>query len=182
MNNEQPALPSKLYKYVASARIDILEKETIKFSTASKLNDPFEMRPRFSPSMEAIRNQWREWLKKKYASLPSNYKISWPEFERAAEQKNGTWEERMPLIEEDYGHRLPERYHDAANSTIGILCLSEHTAGPDNLLMWAHYAQRHTGLVFQFNTDNDFFRRFLISISKLSSTRQSDGPGATTRT
>jgi len=35
-----------------------------------------------------------------------------------------------------------------AINDIGVLCL---TKKPDNLLMWAHYSQRHTGICLQFN-------------------------------
>jgi tetratricopeptide (TPR) repeat protein len=36
----------------------------------------------------------------------------------------------------------------------GVVCLTEH---PDNLLMWAHYAQNHEGFVVGFDTTHAFF-------------------------
>ena len=36
----------------------------------------------------------------------------------------------------------------------GVVCLTEH---PDNLLMWAHYAQNHEGFVLGFETTHPFF-------------------------
>jgi hypothetical protein len=162
MNNEQSILPTKLYKYVKPDRLDVLIEQTILFSPSRRLNDPFEMRPRFIVEEQTIRKQWDKWVEKKYALRPPECKMSWPEFVKAVEEKNGSWEDRMQLAEQDYGHRLPERYQDAASSTFAMLCLSEHADNPDNLLMWAHYTQSHTGLVFQFDTSGEFFRRYLI--------------------
>src|SRR5262249_4259046 len=36
----------------------------------------------------------------------------------------------------------------------GVVCLTEH---PDNLLMWAHYAQNHEGFVLGLDISNPFF-------------------------
>jgi tetratricopeptide (TPR) repeat protein len=41
-------------------------------------------------------------------------------------------------------------------ATMGIMCLSEK---PDDLLMWAHYAQDHKGFVVGFDTKNAFFNK-----------------------
>lgn len=40
--------------------------------------------------------------------------------------------------------------------SIGIVCLTEK---PDNLLMWAHYAQNHEGFVVGFDTEHPFFSK-----------------------
>jgi len=44
----------------------------------------------------------------------------------------------------------------AMSQLIGILCL---TGKPDNLLMWAHYADSHTGLVIEFDVEHEFFKQ-----------------------
>lgn len=44
----------------------------------------------------------------------------------------------------------------AMSQAIGILCL---TGKPDNLLMWAHYADSHSGLVIEFDVENEFFKQ-----------------------
>lgn len=44
----------------------------------------------------------------------------------------------------------------AMSQAIGILCL---TGKPDNLLMWAHYADSHTGLVIEFDVEHEFFKQ-----------------------
>jgi len=45
---------------------------------------------------------------------------------------------------------------DAMNRQFGLLCLTEK---PDNLLMWAHYAARHTGFLLEFDEKHSFFDR-----------------------
>ena len=37
----------------------------------------------------------------------------------------------------------------------GVICFTETRS---NLLMWSHYAQKHTGLVIEFDSSNDFFK------------------------
>lgn len=44
----------------------------------------------------------------------------------------------------------------AMSQAIGILCL---TTKPDNLLMWAHYAKSHTGMVIELDGKHDFFHQ-----------------------
>lgn len=173
MISEEKILPSKLYKYVTPERIDILTEQMILLSPANSLNDPFEMRPQFVPSQEDVRNKWDEWVKTKYEILPPEIRkqMSFQDFKRATEQKNGSWDVRMETVSEDYGDKLPERYRKEASSTFGVLCLSEHTHGPVSLLMWAHYAQSHAGLVFEFDTNGPFFRRFFIRPVKYRNNR-----------
>jgi hypothetical protein len=43
---------------------------------------------------------------------------------------------------------------EAANKSTGVLCLSEIA---DSLLMWSHYADRHRGIVIEFDADQATF-------------------------
>jgi hypothetical protein len=45
-------------------------------------------------------------------------------------------------------------YREAVTSRIGLLCLSEV---PDDILMWAHYANSHRGICLVFDHQVDFF-------------------------
>ena len=49
-----------------------------------------------------------------------------------------------------------EKMHSYQAEKIGILCLAEDA---DNILMWSHYAENHTGFCVRFDTtlDNKFF-------------------------
>jgi Protein of unknown function (DUF2971) len=51
---------------------------------------------------------------------------------------------------------IRQAIHRAFNENVGILSLSEIS---DNDLMWAHYADRHTGLVLCFNEQHTFFNQ-----------------------
>ena len=44
---------------------------------------------------------------------------------------------------------------------LGVCCFSEKR---DNILMWAHYAEQHTGFCLEFDIDNDFFRPITSAI------------------
>jgi hypothetical protein len=46
--------------------------------------------------------------------------------------------------------------YDALNRNVGILSLTE---APDDVLMWAHYADSHRGLLLGFDENHSFFNR-----------------------
>ena len=50
---------------------------------------------------------------------------------------------------------LVENYRTAIIGRVGVACLSEV---PDDLLMWAHYADSHRGVCFQFDSGSEFLR------------------------
>jgi hypothetical protein len=107
-------------------------------------------------------------LSSNYARLPAEVRLktSFTDFQRQADQKAeremGTWEDRQAFMNESYGRQLPEMVQRAASNMWGILCLSEQIAAPDNLTMWAHYAQAHLGFAIQFDTKHQFFKdRFI---------------------
>jgi hypothetical protein len=47
-------------------------------------------------------------------------------------------------------------YAQVAVYKVGMLCLCE---APDNLVMWSHYADRHEGICFEFDTQYEPFAR-----------------------
>ena len=57
------------------------------------------------------------------------------------------------LLEESYG--LKDKLYKEVYNHVGILSLSET---PDNLLMWAHYAEGYTGFVLMLDGSHDFFK------------------------
>ncbi|EIX6431217.1 DUF2971 domain-containing protein [Salmonella enterica] len=70
---------------------------------------------------------------------------------------------------------LPSVLHDQIGKNFGILCLSEIKNQP---LMWAHYANNHTGIMFEVNTNQDQSDNlFAKSIKKVS--YQDDFPEVT---
>lgn len=124
------------YKYLPMNEnsLKIISEGTMKFSSPSEFNDPFDCAPDFDvkTSLEYISNN-KELFKKAGKELGlspgqriQNRKKMLKNFERAASK-------------EDYGSQIAEK--------TGICCLSREAL---NLLMWAHYAKNHTGFVIEF--------------------------------
>jgi len=71
---------------------------------------------------------------------------------------------------------IRQAIYRAFNENVGILSLSEIS---DNDLMWAHYADRHTGLVLCFDEQHTFFNRRRTENDEfyfVRKVRYSDGP------
>ena len=51
---------------------------------------------------------------------------------------------------------ISRQIYEFANESLGVLCLTEK---PENLLMWAHYADHHRGAVIEFDENHEFFNR-----------------------
>lgn len=49
-----------------------------------------------------------------------------------------------------------KQIYKTTNESLGVLCLTEK---PDNLLMWAHYADHHRGAVIEFDENHEFFNQ-----------------------
>lgn len=151
----------KYYKYIEPDRIDILENGLIRFTQPALFNDPFEMSPFISAIAsdeeidEMFHSQHEEHVRDEYMKLNREMrrKISFEEF-----LKKYPKEVLLPKIKESAkGKALQnarESLSEAMSRALGILCL---TTKFDNLLMWAHYAKSHTGMVIEFDGDSNFF-------------------------
>jgi len=64
--------------------------------------------------------------------------------------------EAMPDLLNAFTAGLRKPLTEGFNEHIGVLSLTEKA---DNLLMWAHYAQQHTGFVIEFDADDLFFHQ-----------------------
>ena len=152
------------FKYMTAntAKI-VLANRTLRWSTASVLNDPFDMQFDMSVSIDpdqlrtaALSKMWQlyasgqpisarnpagvvmELLRR---SLP---KLTRDEFDR----------EFGPSVTKGYDRlraRLPETHAEAAPHLAQIKILSLTTA-PHNNLMWTHYADGHRGVVMRFKS------------------------------
>lgn len=156
-------LKLKLYKYLIPERIDILSNGLIRFTQPALFNDPFEMSPYISAiaSEEEIDEifdaqhvaQIREEHKK--MNRESRRALKFEEF-----QKRYPKEILLPRVKESAKGKALDKAKEslsiAMSQAIGILCL---TGKPDNLLMWAHYAASHTGMVIEFDVEHPFFNQ-----------------------
>ena len=150
------------YKYVSAERIDILQNRLIRFTQPNALNDPFEAHPDFyTLGKKGFANAYADMIRR------APYRV-WKDYKRATRTELDRWAFANQLkADPDYaeqlykslGHRdilpnLRERFYNLHN-TAGILSLSET---PENLLMWAHYAEGHTGFVLVLDGSHDFFK------------------------
>ncbi len=160
----QPPPPKVLFKYCPPERIDILTNETIRFTPPNEFNDPFELRPRLPDATPEYIASWLNPAKQRaFVFAPPDPQISWQEFNRRLGDKGRP---ESDIAKQDF-EKVQRKFVDAVQKDVslvlGILSLSETKK---NLLMWAHYCQRHTGFVLEFDTDHAFFhpRSHLIKV------------------
>ncbi|WP_202210867.1 DUF2971 domain-containing protein [Pseudomonas paraversuta] len=149
----------KLFKYVPPQRTDILENNMICFSTPHQLNDPFELKPHIKDiaSQETYNSAIKEEVEKlrgEYSKLPRNSRrqLTFEEFSRQV--SNSTHKGLTSKIKLDMATKAQEIIDKELSGKIGILSLTER---PDNLLMWAHYADSHQGFIIEFDSESSFF-------------------------
>jgi len=155
-----------LYKYLVAERIDILENELIRYTPPASLNDPFEMTPVFSKIMseddmgkffqEKGRQLAEEEILAKFS--PETHTV----IKNFIEQYFTMHEETLirnfktmgRIFSDKVGRELPKIFDRTLRSMVGVLSLSTRS---DSLLMWAHYANRHTGFVLAVNEKHPVF-------------------------
>lgn len=147
----------RLYKYrslSSPARehtLDVIRKCEVYFSSPDKFNDPFEFRPNIS--LECTDKEFTTYLDGLYIR-----RCPWMNRQQRREQVASI------VRDKSRNHRSPEVARVLADAmseftrVCGVLSLSEECA---NILMWAHYADNHTGVCFGFNGSptNPFFGR-----------------------
>ena len=154
------------YKYVSAERIDILQNRLIRFTQPLALNDPFEAKPHFyklglkeefaKHYAEAIRRFiYRVWVDycRALGNDPDRFALA-KKVENDPDYAEWLYKNLHKRDPEDLLLNLRERFYKLHNDA-GILSLSETR---DNLLMWAHYAQGHTGFVLELDGSHDFFK------------------------
>lgn len=122
---EVGGIPRYLYKYTSANNcLTILRNKTLYFPKFKEFNDPFECK-----SVIDIRVTDEEWYRFLTESLHQSKEraIEWIEFIR--DNPKGMGEQFVKEL-------LTTDYH------FGLLCLSSNY---NNLLLWAHYAQKHEG-------------------------------------
>jgi tetratricopeptide (TPR) repeat protein len=119
----------KLYKYVTARRLDILQNEVVRFTQPSAFNDPFEIANTVDGVFGAQTN-------------PLEGVLGKSELGRIM----------MDAMNLGTGHVLKQYF----STMFGVISLTEK---PDNLLMWAHYADDHQGFVIELDSEHEFFDR-----------------------
>jgi hypothetical protein len=166
----------KLYKYCVAERIDVLRNGMIRFTPPSGFNDPFEL----APSMgELVPRGWElacvEHLlfrdEEEARAILAGERPCYALFSAvlqhiAPERLSGlTVEAKMETVRAELPNIavavlaqaqawLPMVMQIQLSEKQGVLCLSEV---PDNLLMWAHYADSHRGFVLEMDGAHPYF-------------------------
>lgn len=153
-----------LYKYLSLDKGNsewvesIFVKNQLWFSKPGDFNDPFDCA--IGLTTEGTSDEWFKFIQRKARDLGVCTGSPAKRLMRAKQ-----------LVD---GKKYQEMQFDIATksrSEVGVCCLS---ATRDNLLMWAHYAASHTGLVLEFKAGphNHFFDSLSLS-STGKSTRRS---------
>ena len=139
-----------LYKYYSLNKSNLQRRERIfthselYFPSPRDFNDPFDSKIQLI--LDGSEEEWERYLRDLY----KKFRPDWNRKQRLAEV-------RMIMREKRY-KRLPEGVANSHLDKMGVFCMSEVK---DNILMWAHYSEGHTGFCLEFRATSKtpFFGR-----------------------
>lgn len=118
------------------------------FSSPFSFNDPFDCRPNFTL------NGTKDQLVKYYEGVLARCCPEMSRQERRADARRRVSDpESDPTSTANFA-KFRAMYHEQVTVKVGVLCISEV---PDDLLMWAHYADSHRGICLSLNRNDPFF-------------------------
>lgn len=144
----------RLYKYCDAGGIEILRSNSIKVSSPSEFNDPFDCNPIPDTTTPASREALKAMIK-----AASDV---WKSLSRGITPPGIPIEVDLAEVARNFELILENRLsntrevHNAmmlALDKLAVLCLS---AQRNNHLMWAHYGDRHRGLVIEVESEGIF--------------------------
>lgn len=153
----------ELYKYLKlSVGLEVLQTGLIRFTPPQEFNDPFELKPNiagFASSEKLAKlsgEKSPQVLKSEYQSLPSFVKAVLPYDQYIALTKPMLWPESSTQTgAEILAPYVRKALEDRLEKIAGILCLTE---SHENLTMWAHYGDKHQGMVIGFDANHPYFQ------------------------
>lgn len=140
LTDRPPSTPEYLFKYTKlEYLLGILDRCELYFPSPTTFNDPFDcqIRPSFDKDPAVLSRHYQRMLKKDGLSR--------------AERRRRT-KELQPA--KSFFETAFEMTADDIRKTRGVLCLS---ATNDDILMWSHYAEKHSGFCLRFATSSEFF-------------------------
>jgi len=154
----------RLYKYLHPDRIAVLRDGMIRFSSPKVLNDPFELKPHVSAIatkqyLDAeIDRSLPKVLIEEYSKLPLEFRkrMSLQQFLAFAATQFPAVKSKIEGFANTASSITQRLMEQKFEEMIGVLCLTESRA---NLLMWAHYADSHQGLVVEFDSNDPYFNQ-----------------------
>jgi hypothetical protein len=156
-----------LYKYLVPDRADILERELVRFTHPSALNDLTELRPRFSRlltmdqvlqgiDLERIASEaYKRSSELVHQAFSPSASRQFVLDKLASEEGQRVIGTGLSIIN-DFAPQLRDTMYKSLDQLIGVFSLSEAW---DNGPMWAHYADLHRGFLLGFDDTNSYFHR-----------------------
>jgi hypothetical protein len=129
------SLGSENYGYV----VDVLESSRVYFSSPDQLNDPADCKPVFKLAKDLSDPEFVRELEDDEARMIEADKLP-PEEIASLRQKYGVEPSRLAAGVTEHTRRELEK-------VTRVFCM---TVQPANTLMWAHYAEKHTGVCLHF--------------------------------
>lgn len=128
-----------LYKYYSlnerntNHRERIFTHNELYFPSPRSFNDPFDSKIQLV--FDGSKDEWERYLRELY----KRFRPSWNRKQRLSEV-------RMKMREKRY-KRFPEGMANSYLDEMGVFCMSEVK---DQILMWSHYSEGHTGFCLEF--------------------------------
>ena len=142
----------RLFKYCDAGGIEILRTASIKATSPLELNDPFDCQPVPDIVTPESRDALRSMVlaASQFLQLVLNDQLPPPPGKGSEQFK----EENLAILEHTVSdeNRVRESMEQSYNA-MAIVCFS---AVGSHHLMWAHYANKHQGLVIEVETDEEF--------------------------
>ena len=159
-------LPKSLFKYCSfdeqNRNIDNLKKDIVWLSDPSSFNDPYEFSSKIDIDIV---------LKKSYADkinvfLDYIFKDSFTDGEKTILQKDNRSYDEIASELLSFGKITQKELNDFESSYIGVITesienenikklfkVSSFAESNDSLLMWGHYANKHTGFCIEYDIE-----------------------------
>lgn len=144
-NIPMPRLLYKYFKYNNEWTQRIFKNNEIYFAAPKDFNDPFDSVMKFEyPKSPAERERFLLWVRENYPHILG----ATTERQITETVRKGDDISYMETVCEELAYQMQNEN--------AVFCMTEKK---DNILMWAHYADQHTGFCLEFENDNPFFSR-----------------------
>ncbi|HAS8425345.1 TPA: DUF2971 domain-containing protein, partial [Vibrio vulnificus] len=144
--NNKESTPEAYYKYMNQSTLRLLlRNKTIKFTDPLKFNDPMDSTV---PELELNVKRLKDTMISVVAQDYPEFSDFQSDLKNHLSTEERSWKKEIKVISDE----LLNSWSDII-SHFRILSL---TTKPDNLLMWAHYADEHRGVVVKFKKNPSF--------------------------
>src|SRR5437870_5816759 len=162
-----------LYKYVSEkGALRLFRSGMVRFTQPIEFNDPFEMQPFIKgladePTLESqfddgfgktLDPQIDEMLGNLSLTDEQKSKIDRGSIRTMVQSQAPEALGLFKKLAEIVTPLIDKQIYKTVNENLGAFCLTEK---PDDLLMWAHYADHHRGAILEFDQKHEFFNRRL---------------------